>query len=175
MLQPGNKAIFTTLNFRCNGKLESLTIPSQVRGSDYSYVKDTLEPRPSIWKLNRIDYYSFFESNERQPIPDAPGTTRKGATIQVDPNVVLSFNFTVMLQVDIQAGDVLGFQAITSRGAKENTGIDHLPLLYKPGPAPARFTPIVIANFVPTSEPSIRTAYAPLHDYVLHCSLCIIL
>ena len=29
--------------------------------------------------------------------------------------------------------------------------IQHLPLLYKPGPTPGSFTPIIIANFTATS------------------------
>ena len=60
---------------------------------------------------------------------------------------VLSFNFTV--DMDIQAGDVLGFRLL-----KKGSGgwIEHLPLLYKPGPTPDGFTPIIIANFNPTSD-----------------------
>ena len=143
------------LNFRCNGTLESLTIPSQVRGSDYPWVDDALEPRPSIWRFDGNDYYSFFESIDRLFIPTGPGITITGETVQLNSDVVLSFNFTVMLRVDIQAGDVLGFQARNSRVFRGNTVIDHLPLLYKPGPTPDRFMPIVIAHFVPTSEPVI--------------------
>ena len=53
--------------------------------------------------------------------------------------------------MDIQAGDVLGFQLI---GRGENDQIEHLPLLYKPGPIPGTFTPIIIGNFTPTSDQS---------------------
>ena len=54
-----------------------------------------------------------------------------------------------MLQMDIQAGDVLGFRLL-KKGSDGR--IEHLPLLYKPGPTPDSFTPIVIANFAPTSN-----------------------
>ena len=63
--------------------------------------------------------------------------------------IVAVFNFTVMLQMDIQAGDVLGFRLL-KKGSDGRIG--HLPLLYKPGPTPDSFTPIVIANFAPTSN-----------------------
>ena len=144
MLQPGDRAIYTTLNFRCNGTLESLTIPSQVRGSDYSRVDDYLEPRPSIWRFN--DGYKFIsENDQRQMVPGATNNNRRN----LNDREVLSFNFTVMLQMDIQAGDVLGF-LLLEKGSDNR--IEHLPLLYKPGPTPGSFTPIVIANFTATSD-----------------------
>ena len=143
VLQPGERAIYTTLSFRCNGMLESLTIPSQVRGSDYPLVDRLLEPRPSVWRCNGTGCYSFFESGERQQTTDGLITT-----LQSDD--VLSYNFTVRLQIEIQSGDVLGFW-LSARGLLGQ--IRHLPLLYKPGPAPGAFTPIIIASFNPTSDP----------------------
>ena len=35
----------------------------------------------------------------------------------------------------------------------DNGQIDHFPLLYKPGSTPGSFTPIIISNFTPTSDP----------------------
>ena len=140
MLKPGDRAIYTGLRFRCNGTLISLTIPSQVRGSDYSRVDDHLEPRPSIWRFNG-GYNFISENNQRQWV--------SGAHRELMNGEVLSFNFTVMLQMDIQAGDVLGFRLME---LGKNDQIEHLPLLYKPGPTPGSFTPIVIANFNPTSD-----------------------
>ena len=69
-------------------------------------------------------------------------------SIQLNPGDVLSFNVTVIAQVDIQAGDVLGFRLVEQG---DDGRIEHLPLLYKPGPTPGSFTPIIIANFNPTS------------------------
>ena len=121
----------------------SLTIPSQVRGSDYSQVDDQLEPRPSIWRFN--GGYKFISENyQRQMVPGADRNFRI-----LNDREVLSFNFTVMLQMDIQAGDVLGFWLV-ELGADGR--IEHLPLLYKPGPTPGSFTPIIIANFTATSD-----------------------
>ena len=120
----------------------SLTIPSQVRDSDYSLVDNYLEPRPSIWRFN--GGYKFISENEqRQMVPGA--TNRRN----LNDGEVISFNFTVMLQMDIQAGDVLGFRLLE---LGRDDRIEHLPLLYKPGPTPGSFTPIVIANFAPTSN-----------------------
>ena len=147
VLKPGYIAIYTTLSFRCNGTLQSLTIPSQVRGSDYSLVNNFLEPRPSIWRCNGTGCYFFFESAQRQQ------TTVLGSNAQIitlTPENVISFNFTVRLQMDIQAGDTLGFRLNELGGGGR---IEHLPLLYKPGPTPGTFTPIIIANFTPTSDP----------------------
>ena len=144
VLKPGDKAIYSTLSFKCNGTLESLTIPSQVRGSDYSPVDDQLEPRPSIWRFNG-GYKFISENNQSQMVP---GATDRLPRVLNDSDV-LSFNFTVMLQMDIQAGDVLGFRMNVLGAGRQ---IEHLPLLYKPGPTPGSFTPIIIANFTATSD-----------------------
>ena len=79
-------------------------------------------------------------STRRQEASAAPRELRNGE--------VLSVNFSVMLQRDIQAGDVLGF----GMRAKQDGQIQHLPLLFNPGPTPGSFTPIIIANFTPTSN-----------------------
>ena len=144
VLQPGDRAVYTTLSFRCNGTLESLTIPSQVRGSDYSPVDDYLEPRPSIWRFNG-GYKFIYENDQRQRVPGATDDNPRN----LNDGEVLSFNFTVMLQMNIQAGDVLGFWLME---LGDDGRIEHLPLLYKPGPTPGSFTPIVIANFTATSD-----------------------
>ena len=146
VLQSGDRAIYTTLSFRCNGVLESLTIPSKIRGSVYPYVDNTLEPRPSIWRFNETGLHLVFESF-------ASLTTFSSATRELQPEEVLSFNFTVVLQMNIQAGDVLGFQALISRKPREEvTVIEHLPLLYKPGSTPGSYIPVIIANFEPKND-----------------------
>ncbi len=145
MLQPGDRAIYTALSFRCNGTLVSLAIPSQVRGSDYSLVDNRLEPRPSIWRLDGTGYKLISENNQSQLVPGATDNNPQS----LNDGDVLSFNFSVMLQMDIQAGDVLGFRLMELGSGGR---IEHLPLLYKPGPTPGSFTPIVIANFNPNSD-----------------------
>ena len=103
-----------------------------------------LEPRPSIWRFN--GGYKFISENEqKQSVPDA---TEDNPRILNDREV-LSFNVTVILQMDIQAGDLLGFW-LMELGVGDR--IEHLPLLYKPGPTPGSFTPIIIANFTATSD-----------------------
>ena len=119
-------------------------IPSQVRGSDYSTVDNTLGPRPSIWRLDKTGYKLISENDQQLTIPGATDTNPRN----LNDGEVLSFNFTVMLQMGIRAGDVLGFRLFEGRSDR----IEHLPLLYKPGPTPGSFTPIIIANFNPTSD-----------------------
>ena len=127
----------------------SLTIPSQVRGSDYSRVDETLEPRPSIWRLDATGYKLISVNYQEQKVSDTPRGLNDGE--------VLSFNFSLMLQMNIQAGDVLGFWM--SEESRFWTRIEHLPLLFKPG----SFTRIVIANFTATSD-SLPSEPAPTDD-----------
>ena len=124
----------------------SLAIPSQVRGSDYKLVDDALQPRPSIWRLDGAGYKLISENAQRQWVLGATDNNPRN----LNDGEVLSFNFTVMLQMDIQAGDVLGFWLME---LGRNGRLEHLPLLYKPGPTPGSFTPIIIADF--TSEPGL--------------------
>ena len=119
----------------------SLTIPSEVRGSDYSRVGDYLQPLPSIWRLDGTGYQLITVKYQQQEVI--------GASRDLSSGEVLSFNFSVMLQMNIQAGDVLGFWV---RSRTRDNRIQHLPLLFKSGPTPGSFTPIVIANFNPTSD-----------------------
>ena len=70
-------------------------------------------------------------------------------SIRLNPGDVLSFNVTVIAQVNIQAGDVPGFRLVEQG---DDGRIEHLPLLYKPSPTPVNFTPIIIANFTATSD-----------------------
>ena len=140
----------------------SLTIPSQVRGSDYSLVDNFLEPRPSIWRLNETGYKLISENGKRQEVPGIAEVP----PLSLNDGDVLSFNFSVMLQMDIQAGDVLGFRLME---LGDGGRIEHLPLLYKPGPTPGNFTPIIIANFNPTigtppSKPSDVLSHHPTSD-----------
>ena len=141
VLRPGNRAIYTTLSFRCNGTLESLTIPSQIRGSEYSQVDDRLASLLSIWRF-KGGYLLISQSREDHRI--------SSNSISLGPEDVHSFNFTVRLETVIQAGDVLGFEMVGLGGGGR---IEHLPLLHKPGSTPGTFTPIIIANFNPTSDP----------------------
>ena len=141
VLKPGDRAIYSTLSFRCNGTLESLTIPSQIRGSDYSLVDDSLTLYPSTWRFNG-GYKFYFEASMLQRVTSAE-------SIRLNPGDELTFNVTVIAQVDIQAGDVLGFRLVEQG---DDGRIEHLPLLYKPGPTPGSFTPIVITNFTATSD-----------------------
>ena len=143
VLQPGDRAIYTTLSFRCNGTLESLTIPSQVRGSDYPIVGQLSRTSSLHLEVQCSEYHFIVKSTQRQ-------RTSTANSIELDPGDVHSFNLTVTLQMAIQAGDVLGF-LVTNRGGGDR--IEHLPLLYKPGPTPGSFTPIIIPNFTPTSGP----------------------
>ena len=119
----------------------SLTIPSQIRGSDYSLVDDSLTLHPSTWRFNG-GYKFYFEASMLRRVTSAE-------SIQLNPGDVLSFNVTVIAQVDIQAGDVLGFRLVEQG---DDDRIEHLPLLYKPGHTPGNFTPIVTANLTATSD-----------------------
>ena len=104
-------------------------------------------------------YKFYFEASLLQRVTSAK-------SIRLNPGDVLLYNVTVIAQVDIQAGDVLGLRLVE---LGDDGRIEHLLLLYKPGHTPGNFTPIVIANFTATSDtpPTETPVNCPLAVHLL--------
>ena len=142
VLGPGGGAIYTALSFTCTGTLQSLTIPTEVRGSEYSYWSQNLRVWISIWRFNKTGYYKVREYQISR-------WTRRcffGCS-KLAQNDLYQYSDTITTNIDILANDILGFQL-----RQQDSGIyRHLPLLYKPGPTPGTFIPIVSANITASS------------------------
>ena len=150
LLNLGVTIIYPSLSFACNGTVLSLTVPSEVRASIYRYVGSRLLSWVSVWRFNESKgYYS--------PVRVLYMT----AKLSMEPNDYLQLEkdlqYTVIINESFQvrSHDFLGFRLRPSYFSTEAmaTVYQHMPLLFKPGPSPGAYIPIVSVNFTASSGP----------------------
>ena len=146
VLKPGDVAVYSSLSFACNGRLHSLTIPSEVRGSIYRYVGQYLYILVSVWRFNETGYYQVRE------FPDRVKVTEQ-AVLQVPQFGAIPNNVRIFPEMEVLAKDTLAFRLLLPYNSGLVPVYHHLPLLFKPGPSPVSFMPIVSANFTASSGP----------------------
>ena len=144
VLKPGDAAVYSSLSFACNGTLQSLTIPFLVRGSIYRYVDQYLYIGVSVWRFNETGYYQVREFQDRVRVTDE-------AFREVPENRVLWSTTSILPQMQVLAKDALAFRLLLPYNTTLGPVYQHLPFLFKPGPSPGAFIPIVTANFVASS------------------------
>lgn len=158
VLGPGDGAIYTAFNFTCRGTLESLTIPSEFRGNDHLYWDRFLYAWPSIWRFNGTGYHKVREFQ----LWKGPFCNYNRCHRTLKSDELFQYSDTIQTKIDVLANDMLGFQM----KEQDRFVYQHLPLLYKPGPSPGTFIPIVSANFTASSVPitsECKGLHATLH------------
>ena len=158
VLKPGDAAVYSSLSFACNGTLQSLTIPFLVRGSIYRYWDQYLYILVSVWRFNETGYYQVREFQYRVRVAN-----------QDIHYVASSFWSTVNVlpQMEVLAKDTLAFRLLLPYNSGQGPVYQHVPLLFKPGPSPGAFTPIVIANFTASSRPVTGEEYTYAYTFLL--------
>ena len=150
VVEPGDAVIYPSLSFACNGTLQSLTILLEVRGSVYRYQNQYLHVWVLVWRFNETGYYTVSETSI------AAGGQRSWTCNSIlSRDQVLLCNITILPQREVLARDILGFRLSNAYGLNRGRLIyQHLPsLLFKPGPSPGTFIPIVSAKLVASSGP----------------------
>ena len=145
VLKPGDAAVYSSLSFACNGTLQSLTIPFVVRGSIYRYWNPNLYIVVSVWRFNETGHYQVREFQDSVRVTEQ-------AVLQVSQFYAIPDTVRISPQMEVLAKDTLAFRLLLPyiyRGPV----YQHVPFLFKPGPSPGAFTPIVSANFVASSGP----------------------
>ena len=86
-------------------------------------------------------------------------------------NEVLPYLGEISTQTEVLANDMIGFQLADLRRTRANNVniYRHLPLLYKPGPAPGTFIPIVSAKVTASSTTSEECM--PNYIYSVACRI----
>ena len=150
MLKPGDAVLYSSLGFACNGTLHSLTIPSEVRGNIYRNVSRYLYASVSVWRFNDTGYYKV-----REFWYSWTTTSQDHAYRVLSENDNLQHTIEILFEIKVLAKDILGFRLLSTRSVDSDsiTVIRHLPLLFKPGPSPSAFIPIVSVNFTASSDP----------------------
>ena len=160
MFEPGDAVIYSSLSFACNGTLQSLTIPSEVRGSVYKNVNRYLDIWVSVWRFNETGYYRVGgEFGGRVQTFSSTGyiQTQHRVYSILRTNEVLWNNVTIPIgrRVQVLARDILGFRLLYPYNVDNSREkvYQHLPLLFKSGPSSGTFIPIVSAKLVASSGP----------------------
>ena len=140
VLKPGDAAVYSSLSFACNGTLQSLTFPYAVPGSIYRYWNEYLYILVSVWRFNETGYYQVREFQDSVKVSEQAFREHR-STVSIFP------------QMEVLAKDTLGFRLLLPYNSGLGRVYQHVPLLFKPGPSPGAFIPIVSANFAASSGP----------------------
>lgn len=160
--------LFPSLRFTCNGTLEALTFPFELRGSASRYWDNTINIDISVWRpAMRAGYARIREITERMIIT---GTNR---IVTLDKTEVLQFNRTLAATTKIQAHDVV---ALTYSERDSVNGVEvarHCPFLFWEEPSSVIlqatsdesflplgsnfFLPIIMTKFIPDSVQGMHT------------------
>ena len=146
VLKPGDAAVYSSLSFACNGTLQSLTIPFLVRGSIYRYWHQYLYIGVSVWRFNETGYYQVREFQDSVKITEQ--TVLQVSQFRPIPNTV-----SIFPQMEVLPKDALAFRLLLPYNTELGLVYRHVPLLFKPGPSPGAFIPIVSATFTASSGP----------------------
>ena len=146
VLKPGDAAVYSSLSFVCNGTLQSLTIPFIVRGSIYRYWDQYLYIVVSVWRFNETGHYQVREAQGRVKVTEQ--AVLDMSRFHPIPNTVKIFP-----EMEVLAKDTLAFRLLLPYNSGQGPVYRHVPLLFKPGPSPGAFMPIVSANFTASSGP----------------------
>ena len=163
--------LFPSLRFTCDGMLQELSFPIELRGSASRYWDDILNICITVWRPSgRTGYDEIDEIRYLQVI------TETESMISLERTEVLQFivNMTIERPIWIQTNDII---ALTYAGRVSRDGVDvanHFPFLLRedptsiildtqpdPGFMPLGsnfFLPIIMANFTPASALSKYTA-----------------
>ena len=146
VLKPGDAVVYSSLSFACNGTLQSLTIPVLVRGSIYRYWDQYLYIGVSVWRFNETGYYQVREVQGRVKVTEQ--AVLDMSRFRPIPNTVRIFP-----QMEVLAKDTLAFRLLLPYNSGLGPVYQHVPFLFKSGPTPGAFIPIVSANFTASSGP----------------------
>lgn len=156
--------LFPSLRFTCNGTLEELTFPIELRGSASPHWDSIINIGITVWRPTRRTGYTEMRDSE---ITSTLVTSQTERIVSLARTEVLQFNRTLTVAAKIQANDVI---ALTYRGRDTRNDIEvarHCPFLFQEEPSSVIlealrdpsfmplgsdfFLPIIVANFTPDS------------------------
>lgn len=160
--------LFPSLRFTCNGTLEELTFPIELRGSASRYWDNTINIGISVWRPTRRAGYARMRTiTARMIINEA------NRIVTLDKTEVLQFNRTLAATTKIQANDVIAL-AYDGRDSMNDVEVArHCPFLFWEEPSSVIlqetsdesflplgshfFLPIIMPKFIPDSVQGMYT------------------
>ena len=163
VLKPGDAAVYSSLSFVCNGTLQSLTIPFIVSGSVYRYWDQYLYIVVSVWRFNETGHYRVREFQDSVKVTEQ--AVLDMSRFHPIPNTV-----NILPEMQVLAKDTLAFRLLFPYNLGLVQVYQHVPFLFKPGPSPGAFMPIVSASFTASSGPVTGGEYTYTYTFLLALS-----
>ena len=137
----------------------------EVRSSDNLYWDRYPYVWLSIWRFNGTGYHQVRQFVIRR----GPLCRWSGCHHTSQSDEVLQSLGEISPPIDVLANDMIGFHLPDLRGTDDFNIYRHLPLLYKPGPTPGTFIPIVSAKVTASSTTSEECM--PNYIYSVACRI----
>lgn len=159
--------LFPSLRFTCNGTLQELAFPIELRGSVSRHWDNTINIRITVLRPSGSTGYSEIEE-----INDSLAISETNSIVPLAENEVLQFNRTLAVGIRIQANDVIALTYDRSRSVNDLEVARHCPFLFQEEPSSIIlkaqdsafvplgsdfFLPIIMANFIPDLTPLTGT------------------
>ena len=167
-ITPDSEVVFTSVRFTCNGTLEALNIPIELRASDYLFWDLNLRIDITVWRQSKAHIVRIKSVQANKRI-DKKGLKMVDTqrTFMLNSSDVLQFTETVDISINIMENDTMGAfvrgtisRMLNISGAMEKIVVaDHLPLLFH------RDTqiPLISANFIPSTSPTTDEGWHYMH------------
>ena len=154
-ISPDSAVVFTAVKFMCNGTLEALNVPIELRGSDYQFwdrklIIDVMVWRQSKARIARIETVRIAERIDNRDIE-----MFDDETIMLNESAVVQFIENMHVNIDIMEGDIMGAivprtrRLVNVSGTVDNTVAEHLALLFQSDTQ----IPLISATFLPSTSP----------------------
>ena len=154
-ISPDSEVVFTAVKFMCNGTLEALNVPIELRGSDYRFWDRRLIIDLTVWRqskarIARIEIVRITETIDNRDLE-----MFDDETIMLNASAVVQFIENMDVDIDIMEDDVMGAIVPRTRslenvsGTVDNTVAEHLPLLFQSDTQ----IPLISATFIPSTSP----------------------
>ena len=136
-INPNSEVVFTGVKFLCNGTLEAVHVPIELRGSDYQFWDHILLFRLRIWRQNNANFVRMESIQVAENITTRNLEMVDAITIRLNESDVVQFIENIDVQIVIIEGDVMGalmpkttLRSINISGTVQSVTVaEHLPLL----------------------------------------------
>ena len=155
-ISPDSEVVFTAVKFMCNGTLETLNVPIELRGSDYQFWDRRLMIDLTVWRQSKAHIARIETVRITETIDNRDLEMFDDETIMLNESAVVQFIENIDVDIDIMEDDVMGAIVPRTRrwvnvsGTVDSTVAEHLPLLFQSDTQ----IPLISATFIP-STPSM--------------------
>ena len=152
---PDSEVVFTAVKFICNGTLEALNVPIELRGSDYQFWDRRLMIDLTVWRQSKARIARIETVRIAERIDNRDLEMFDDETIMLNESAVVQFIENMDVGIDIMEDDVMGAIVPRTRrwvnvsGTVDNTVAEHLPLLFQSDTQ----IPLISATFLPSTSP----------------------